>query len=485
MSILEESILGAILDAEGQVMRSNAAVLLDVSGMRPEDFAHPKVRLVWSVLMRLVNRRKRVDPLALYAAGHAAKLLAEPDLQWLEQLQAKNTVDRERFIELADQVRNTTRSNKALTAIKERIAAIEAGTEVEESWSAIGNLCQEHQVQGMADGTGDEDVLSLMAEIDQRDTKTSPVLMPTGIDALDAVIRGWVNGLNIVCGLPSVGKSALLGTCIENELRMGYRVGIFGLEDGTRWLPKRLMARDIQVPVRDLVAVKHSPEKQEELAVAANGYTNLLRNMVTYRHESIASDELERRAVNWIVNRGVQVIYVDHAGEVEHQKRAQADDAYRLAVAWTYRRLRNIGLKYSVPIVVLAHTNRESAGKFGEEPRAPRLNEIVESREIEGMARLALGLWRVEDEPDHLRCTVLKQTEGEPNVALKLKRLTTSALIDPHDGERFSPYAERMAKFKAAKAAKDAEKAAERAARNAAKAAEKARAGRQGTLEDA
>lgn len=470
---LEVALLGAILDAENH--GSNAAALLDMSGLRGSDMTDLRVKTAWQIVESLVRRRRPVDALTVYSAGMAARLLAEADAEWLRDVQSTNVVDREKFATVAEQLRTTNRTQRAARLIREALESLTTGADPGSVFASIEGTCADAAREGYVDGTGDEDIYALSEQMSRAESNDAPVLLPTGIDAIDEVIRGFPPNLTVICGLPSVGKSALLGTIIDNQLRMGFKVGLFGLEDGTLWLPKRLIARDIGVPVRDVVGTKLQPEQAAKFQESANEYANRLKNLIVYRQESINSEEMARRAVDWIVNKGVRCIYVDHMGEVEHLRRSETDDQRRLAVAWSYRRLRNIGIKYGVPVVALAHTNRESAGKFGEEPRPPRLNEIAESREIEGMARLALGLWLGNNEPGFMRCTVLKQTEGERDVHIRLKRLTTSALVDAKEGERFSPFAEQMAKAREAKKQRDAEKSEERKRREEAKAIEKAK----------
>lgn len=479
---LENALLGAMLDADSPAMGSNAGALLDITGLRASDIKHDaRVKIAWQLVEQLVRRRRPVDGATVFSAGAGARVFADADLSWLQQLQASNNLSREHFATVAEQLRNTNLRDETLKAVKARIEAIESGADAGSEFAAIEGICAASAHSSMTDGTGADDVFELAADMD-RSEDAAPILIPSGIDAVDAIIKGFPPNLAVIVGQPSVGKSALMGTIIDNQLTAGFKVGLFGLEDGTKWLAKRLIARDIGVGVRDLVDTVRgigidrevSRAKAELFQERAAHYSQLLKNLTVFRRDSIKSGEMCRRAVHWIVNRGVQIIYIDHLGEVEHERR-NPDDEHRLAVARSYRDLRNIGIKYGVPIVALAHTNREAAGKWGEEARAPRLSEIAESREIEGMARLALGLWNVQGELDVMRCTVLKQTEGERDVDLKLKRMVTSALIDPHEGERFSPAAERLAKFKAEREKKEAIAADAKAKRDAAKIAEKAR----------
>ncbi|MCC6178843.1 MAG: DnaB-like helicase C-terminal domain-containing protein [Phycisphaerales bacterium] len=471
---LEQAILGAVLDAEGPVLNSNPGALIDQTGMRPEDFGDPRVRVAWGILQRLAQRRRPADAVSVFAAGRTTKAFGEDDLGWLQGLQGSNALDRERFADLVDSMRAQARGRILQGALERGLSALrEQGADLPRIAGDLEAALRDLVSLTSDDGSGDQDVLEISDDWDRQEAgQAGPVLIPSGIPKLDEVIGGLVPNLNMIVGLPSVGKSALLGTMIDAQLDAGFKVGLFGLEDGTRWLAKRIIAREMAMPVRAIGTATRTPEQQARFGDVAPVAHKKLAQLVTYRHDTITVDELCRRAANWVVNKGVQVIYVDHGGEVDHH--TDRFDEHRLRVAESYRRLRNLALRYQVPVVVLAHTGRP--GDDNEE-RPPRVTEIAESSYIERRARLILGVWRKLQEPGVMRATVLKQTEGESNVTLKLERHTSAALIDRLSGETVNLASERLAELKAQKESRERikneakEKAdAERASKAAAKA---------------
>ncbi len=290
---------------------------------------------------------------------------------------------------------------------------------------------------------------------------------------IDQLIGGWRPNLNVVCGLPAVGKSGFLGACIDQNIgdlneethqADGMKVGLFGLEEGTRWLQMRLIARDMRAKcgprkdgsewsIGDILTQKRTPMELEAYnEIAAKHYARMKR-LITWKF-SIDVDALIARATHWIVNLGVQIIYVDHGGEVKHGKEF---DQFRLAVTDTYKRLRDLGKHYNVPIVALAHTTRDSDDDTVERP--PRAKEIAEAAGIERMARIVIGLWKRRFERDILRATIIKANDNESDVSFKLERFTKAALVDPRQGERVNLEQERRNEMKKAGEAKAAEAA--------------------------
>lgn len=450
-------ILGAVLDAEGDLLGSNAAALVDASGLAPTDFDEPRARAAWQLIQLAVAKRKPVSADVLWSAGASSRHFQPADKTWLRELQSRNNLSREAFAEIVSDFRRLTRGRVLEQTLMRHAQALrERSSSPEVVAAALEGQLRELTALQADDGTGEADILEIAQEWDRQETDgSSPLVVPTGIELLDGMIGGgWRPNLNVVAGLPAVGKSAGIGTCMDAEISLGIKVGLFGLEDGTRWFAKRLIARDLKIPLAE-VGIKHrDPALQNAFSDAANLHAHRLKNLITYRHDTISVDELVRRATHWIVNLGVQVIYVDHGGEVDHH--TERFDEHRLRVAETYRRLRNLAVRHQVPVVVLVHTTRDSDD---DTDRPPRTKEIAESAYIERRARLILGLWRRFHERGIMRATVLKNTEGEANLTAKLERLVECALLDPLAGERVNLEQERREEFKKARETKAAEKA--------------------------
>lgn len=435
---LETALLGALLDSGVGGLGSPPQVLLDLSGLNPGDLADTRVRVSWSIAAKLAERRRPIDALAVYAAGLTSKAFEASSLAWLRGLQAANTLDRERFADVAEQIRLRNRCNRLLSVLEASAAKLKASPA--SLGAVVGDL--ESTLKGLEsdstlDSDASEDFLELATDWEQSEAgHGSPLLLPTGIELLDEVTGGMPSNLNVWVGQPSVGKSALLGAVIDAQLDAGLRIGLFGLEDGSRWVSKRLVARDLEIPVRSVGHVRRTEEQLTKFSELGQSYTNKLSRLQVFRHDTITTDELCRRAVSWKLRHNIDALYVDHGGEIDHF--SSKIDEHRLRVGESYRRMRNLALKLKIPVVVLAH----SARPLDEGERPPRLVEIAESAYIERRARLVLGLWRRLSEPHSMRVTVLKATESEPNITVKIPRHTTAGLLSRTGGERVNLQAE-------------------------------------------
>jgi len=474
---LEERVLGALLDAEGAT-GSNAAALLELSGLKPEDFTIARVRAAWVIASRLIARGRPVDSLSLYAAGKATNDFSSSDGDWLLKLQTSNAATRETFASVAEEIRGESRRRSLLWELKRHVQQLEAGAvRAVDVASALDPVLSGLTGGEIQTGTGSDDVLELSESWEaQEQGRTKPLLVPTGIPAIDEVIGGYPPNLSIVCGLPSVGKSAKLATLIDRHLIGGLRVGLVGLEDGSSWCAKRLMARDLGIAVRQVGTLRRDAALSERFSVVAPALSKHLANLYTFRQTkeeaAINTGALLRLCTHWFLNLDVDVIYVDHGGEVEHEG-PTPDADFRLRVAETYRRLRNLAVRVKRPIVVLAHTVRP--GDENEE-RPPRPSELAESAYIERRARLIFGLWSRASEPDVMRSTIIKNTEGPKGVTFKIPRLSQCALLDPENVEQVNLQQEKREEAKAARERRELEKLEIAALRAKAKEEQKAAA---------
>jgi replicative DNA helicase len=469
---LEAAILGAVFDADGPAIRSNAGALVDMAGLRQQDFLDPRIQICWPIVLRLAARSRPVDANTVFAGAQAAKKLQGSDLAWLQSLQSRNSMDGARFAQVAEQLRRISRARVLQGQLEEAQRQLKGGGDVFKIASSLEGICRDTAIDHASDDTADQDVLEIAAEWELRDQgKGRPLLVPTGIKLLDEYFRGFWPNLNVIMGLPSAGKTALVDSIIEQQLLMGLRVGIFGLEDGTRHLGERLIAKRLGIPVGDVGSAKLTGMLAERYGDVMQEVTTLLKAVVTYRHDTITAWEMCRRGTHWVRNLGVQCIYLDHGGEVEHDTAKFQD--YRLAVGDSYRQMRNLARREQVPVVAVAHTTRASDE---DEDRPPRAKDASESAYIERRARTMLGCWVKRGRPDEMRVTGVKNTKGRTGWTLALKRLTTAALIDQDGGEEVSLEQERRleAKSKRLERVKEtdevkAERAAMAAARKPAK----------------
>ncbi len=423
--------LGALLDAESRVVRSTAAQLLDASGLTAEDFTQPVLRTYFTALRSVVERGRPADPQTVYSACRGLTGVTEKSLEVLRGLQGGNTANRETFIAHCEDLRRLTLLRRLTMFHADQLEALEAQRPDPKALAtAIETFAQSFAASSQQDETGDSDITDLLDDWDAFTNDKRQPYLPTGIEVLDAEIGGFVPNLNVIGGMESVGKSALIAEIIFACLGRGMRVGLFGLEDATKWITKRQLAKRMGMPVGQIAASRLDKDGQERLSEAAGEIHNLTRNLQVYRRAGIDPATLVQQCKHWVLNKGVRAIFIDHGGEVQHES-STARDRHDLAVANTYRQLRDLAVNHQVPVIVLCHFNRDTDKV---QNGVPRMHNFAESHYIARMARVALGLW-AKDGDRRLRCTVLKRTEGERNITVAIERDEACALVKRRGGE--------------------------------------------------
>ncbi len=469
-SEVEAKLLGAILDL------ADPLGLFEGCGLSPADFADARVRLAWGIARRLAEARREVSAITVFSAGKTARVMDDGVFAWLQQLQATNALSRDSFQLVAGDLRTGVRgravANKleqvAISLREGRMRAAEAVGELEglQFLLASGDLQTE---------TAAGDIIELLDSWDHREKTGARALLPTGIKSIDDVIGGWDYKLNVVAGQPGAGKNAFIGASMRAQLEGDpkLRLGLFGLEDGTQWFTKRMVAQSMSMSVRDVGSKQRTPEQIETLTgTVAPEIHRLLERLHVYRRDEIKVDDWILTATHWVRNLGVGCIYLDNIGQMDHRSGTMRSDDQRMAVGRTVKAFARFANRHQVPVVVLAHTTR--AADDGERP--PKMSEIAESAYVERRARKIIGLWVRNRQ---LRATVLKDQEGGGGgTTIELERFTDAALVDPAGGAqvdlrkearqaraekeadsdaRILERAERRAKLKASKEPKPAE----------------------------
>lgn len=421
---LEEALIGAVLAAK------DPARFMNASGLTPDDFSEASLAACWGLVLRQLEHSRPVNAVTLFAAGMAANALADDAVGWLQSLQLRNTLDFAAFVALADDVRNTARARVVANQLRALSDGIRskglAPGHISASLEELQQLLRRSYAQN---ATAELDVAELFSEWDRRLASGKPFRVPTHVPILDEHLGGWDPNLNLILGAPGSLKSGFMATVIEAQLKAGMRVGLFGLEDGTAWLSRRLMAKRLGIPLRDIGNRPLSPEEQALAREAKPELQALLKNLKAYKLSGITTAELCRWSSAWILNEGVECVYVDNATELNYGSTGGRDDVLRVAVAEAFRRVRDLAVRLETPVVVLAHTKREFDDRGVEAP--PRPSDAAESAALERRARKMLGTWR---KRGAFRVSVIKATEGESSLTFEFDQLRKQALLLPDTG---------------------------------------------------
>jgi replicative DNA helicase len=244
---------------------------------------------------------------------------------------------------------------------------------------------------GALDEAGDSDLVGILDEWDAvRNGRLAEPYLPLPFRFLhEAGLRGCPENLSVVSGRSGIGKTALLSTCMAYWLwKLPYVGGVFGLEDGTRWLPERWIAHHVGIDYADVGVARLNEWQQEQLVdfYATRGPV-LRQKLRAYRRAGITATGLLARCRRWI-SEGAKWIVIDHGLRIDYE--AGGREREDRAIGRTVDALANLAINTRTHIIIAWHLNRAS----GDDESAPRRADLKESGYLDAAARLILGAWR-------------------------------------------------------------------------------------------
>lgn len=272
-------------------------------------------------------------------------------------------------------------------------------------------------------GMLENDLFGYLDRLDRVQKGELQLTLKTGIEALDAVIGGWVPNLNFIGALPSVGKSSLLAASVRSLKQRRIKCGVISLEDERHWLTRRLLAAETDVPVFVLANRPLGKHQLERVGAAAEKFYDFSGIFIDDRG-FLTVEEIVASCREMIAG-GAKCIFIDHLGEIKVNQTQRPDlDIQRVCVE-----LRAIAKTHDIPVVVLAHLKQ---GADMDEFTRPELGHFALSAAVSRTARLALGLSKDKESDSTILCTVLKQTQGmKPPNPIALNFNKSAAIVMP------------------------------------------------------
>lgn len=380
-----------------------AHALLDETGVQAQDFQGPAAS-VWAVVEAMIRDGRHPDLFAVEARcrGVSRQLLTEA------LMSSDTTPPRERLLAVRD-AGQRRRTAKALEVV--RALVLDGSRPMTEAVAEAQRALEGVRQPETHARTLDAEVLAFNHQLEEiAEGRREPVL-PTGIEALDAVIGGLQPTLTILGALPGVGKSGLLAAILRNLAQRQVRVGLFSLEDERGWVVKRLLSEMSDVPLFVLSNRPLGKNQQERVHQAMGELHEHMRYVTVDDRPALTAADVVSSAREMITRQGVRALLVDHLGEI----RLTRSERHDLDIADALQQLRALAKTYRVPVVVACHLRRrEGLGPKDE----PRLTDFAFSAAVERMARVGLALSK--PDKDQLRVHVLKQTNGISGVYVNL-----------------------------------------------------------------
>ena len=373
----EQSVLGAMF-------RSKTATGKALERLRPDDFADPVHREIFSAMMTVAYSRDVVDLTTVDAEltkrgkmdfiGGGERLISI-----MQCVPSAANIDA--YISIVLEKANLRRLQMIAESINRKTAAQDITADqiielVEGACNDITTRAQQHD-KGWIQG-GDAAILAFEAA-ERRETA-----IPTGFTELDGYLCGGLvrPELTIVGARPGKGKSAFLLSASMQAARAGFHVGYISLEMSAIQLGQRALAATSKVSItrqRMGELTDKDWERMNEGLVELNesGVSDHLHiyegfGLTVERLANIARHAVQRGEMDMLVIDYIQLLKTVEKAQAEYERLGTISKA-----------LKQLALALNIPILTAAQVRRQSQDDTKKGGRAPTLDELRGSGDLE------------------------------------------------------------------------------------------------------
>lgn len=207
----------------------------------------------------------------------------------------------------------------------------------------------------------------------------------TGLSQLDNFTCGMQGGDLVVLGAESSqGKTALMISAVNNQMAIGCKIGVIGLEMTNQQLLSRIISQRTHISSK---AINNLPLDLNESSKVVETIKSIEDKDVFFINKpNVTLDETISHIRRLKMKENVDIIYIDFLQRMRLPKGMNKVDGY----AFISQQLKNVALELEIPIIVLSQLNRDR-----EHPE-PTMSRLRGSGEIEEAADVIMLLWRPE-----------------------------------------------------------------------------------------
>lgn len=375
---LEKSFIGNIM-----VSRDAALTLADIeSVMKPDDIGNDDAKKTFSIIKKLVESNKEVNPATLVQGGADINFVAEVSSLGISGNQA---ISEAKLIHSLASKRNLY---NAAQRVMQQLVNGEDTASVKTKLSEYINS----ETEFTKDAT--KQISELVAPTIESilTTRDSGGIIgtSTGFKSIDRALGGLLKGsLTIIGARPAMGKTAFALNMAEGAAaKTGLPVLIISLEMNNEMLVKRMFAKASLIDAGKLRDGSLSPEDLNVLNSAAD---KLAKMPLWFDDTPIQSfSDIRARALKLKRQRGkIGLVLIDYLGLIETGNERNSNRVNE--VSKISRGLKVLSKEIDAPIVALAQLNR---GVEQRTDKRPMLSDLRDSGSIEQDADNVMFLYR-------------------------------------------------------------------------------------------
>lgn len=378
----ERSVLGAIIIKPG--------IAYDVMDrLRADDFYRQQNRLVFQVLLAMVQRKTPIDIISI-----TEQLRATDDLEkvggipYITQL-ANVTPTAVNVMHHADIVLQYSKRRQMMAVAEElRAAAMDLSEEpetdaVQQKLTKI-SMHDDHDVMTMS-----ENIVAFSEWLNNRLEQAGAGVM-SGFASLDLITHGWQpDSLHILAARPSMGKTALALNFAANAARKGKHVAFFSLEMSKEQVEARLIAAESGVNSDSIMNPGLLRDDDWTPIIQAEDRIGKWPMFIVDTGVD-TPNALASRARQIRGKYGLDMIIIDYLQLMSGDGRKSAENRTQ-EVSYISRRLKVLAKELKVPILALSQLSRSVESR---NDKRPIMSDLRESGAIEQDADVIMFLYR-------------------------------------------------------------------------------------------
>jgi replicative DNA helicase len=383
----------------GNIINDHTAYMDVFDTLRPDHFAG-KMGDVYRVYAEQIHKKEPVDLQTLSVlAGVSVGTLAEcAEEGWMS---ANVKAKAHKVISMAHK-RHTYRDCRKLVAEMQGLSSPEIAKRLSDMAAAVA---MNSQTKHIYDGA--QLAAKVTKNMERRhDNKGKMDGIMSGYRHLDLVLRGLrPKRMTVVAAATGFGKSTLALNLLSNVVRLGHKALFLSNENDVDDNLDRLHG------IETGLELKAIEKASEEVWGPTSQFAGALFHSGLFLSDNSprSIDEVVGTISRYVVQHGVEIVFVDYIGEILTNADTRETEEARLARF--AQRLVDCSKSMGIHIVVMAQLNRQGNAKG-----RPTKSELASCFKIAMKAHSVLLFWQNEEKQDIL--TIDKNRQGPPNVDL-------------------------------------------------------------------
>jgi replicative DNA helicase len=239
--------------------------------------------------------------------------------------------------------------------------------------------------------------------------ETAATGIPTGLDALDALLGGLQTGIvTTAAGRPGMGKSSFALSCVRGASERGVGCHVFSLEDTRDAYCDRVISGESLVAAERLRQVSITRTEMGAIHGALDKFPRDRRWLVDDR-SGITAEEIVRSVRRSLAENKTKLVVVDYVQLIRGRGTSREE-----IVSHAMNVLADAAKQDRVSYLVLSQLNRECEKR---DDKRPMLADLKQAGTIEERSKCVLMLYRpsvYETAPDNvIEILVRKNNQGQ------------------------------------------------------------------------